>query len=90
MSKNANTEWKKLNKKIVNAFKRELPLGRLRKSAFCYYDSLEKYTDCEHSRSNTISPTCPACDTAWLIARCKSLEDTIRCGKTQTPKGDKV
>jgi hypothetical protein len=41
------------------------------------YKSLMKYTACSHLRNNVISDNCQACDTAWLIERCRCLEKTI-------------
>ena len=41
------------------------------------YTDFEKYTNCEHKRNNQLGSDCQACDTAWLIERCKLVEKIV-------------
>ncbi len=41
------------------------------------YKEFGKYTECNHKKNDAIGSDCQACDTAWLIMRCKVLEDAL-------------
>lgn len=41
------------------------------------YSRVEKFTECGHKKNNTFGSNCKECNMAWLIERCKALEQAI-------------